>query len=191
MSLVSHFALSNAERSTMPITSDQSRAARGLLNWTQDELATNARVSRATVADFESNTRRPMKNNLLAIEDALFAAGAEFIPEQGTDGVGVRFRERKLQYNRNIRIEASEGRVSIPMVYAGQDFSCIVPRDVLEDYLRLSGDNQLRSEDDYRAATSEMLHHILAAVERNLKRGYNPDGEFFVLKSDMLDPSLQ
>ena len=44
----------------MQITADQCRAARGLLNWTQEQLATNARVSRATIVDFESNTRQPM-----------------------------------------------------------------------------------------------------------------------------------
>ena len=174
----------------MPITSDQSRAARGLLNWTQDELATNSRVSRATVADFESNARRPMKNNVLAMEDSMFAAGVEFIPEKGTEGAGVRFRDRKLQYSRNVRVDAFEGRVSIAMIYAGKDFSCVVPREVIEDHFRMSG-GELKTEDDYRTKISEMLHHILAAVERNLKLGHNTDGEQFIFRADMLDPVLR
>ena len=63
----------------MQITADQCRAARSLLNWTQDQLATNASVSRATIADFESNTRQPMKNNLRSIADrANFATDEEF-----------------------------------------------------------------------------------------------------------------
>jgi len=171
----------------MPITAEQCRAGRGLLGWTQDDLATNARVSRATVADFEANSRRPMTNNLAAIEDAMFAAGVDFIGEAGAEGVGVRFRERKLQYVKNVRIDTFEGRVTIPMIYAGQEFRCIIPRDVMEDHLRLRGEGLLRNEEDYRSAASEMLHQVLAAVERNLRQGHHPDGDHFVLRSDMLN----
>ena len=175
----------------MPLTSDQCRAARGLLNWTQDDLATNSRVARATVADFESNARRPMKNNLLAMEDCMFAAGIEFLAEQGAEGAGVRFRERKLQYNRNIRIDTFEAGASIPMTYAGEDFICIVSRDLLEDHFRLAGDQSLKTEGDYRNAVSEMLHHILAAVERSLRAGVRPSGDRLFLRAEMLDSSLQ
>ena len=168
----------------MSITSDQSRAARGLLNWTQDDLATNARVARATVAEFESNMRRPMKNNLLSMEDAMYAAGVEFIPEKSSDGVGVKFRERKLQYNRNIRIH-SDGFVILPMVWGGNDFSVVVPQEVLADHIR----GQINTDEDYRKATSEFLHHILAAVERQMKNGF--DGERLVMRSDMFDRVLQ
>ena len=168
----------------MTITSDQCRAARGLLNWTQEELATNARVARATVAEFESNMRRPMKNNLLAIEDAMFAAGVEFIAENGTDGVGVRYRERKLQYNRNIKIYPSSFAV-LSMIWGGVDFDVVVPRDVLADFIK----GQVDTDDEYRNATAEFLHHILVAVERQMKLGFN--GDRLVLKSTMFDRVLQ
>ena len=168
----------------MTITSNQSRAARGLLNWTQDELAQNARVARATVAEFESNMRRPMKNNLLAIEDAMYAAGVEFIAENGADGVGVRFRERKLQYSRNIKIYPNSF-VILPMIWGGVDFDVVVPREVLADHIR----GQVNTDDEYRAATSEFLHHILVAVERQMKLGFN--GDRLVLNSAMFDRVLQ
>ena len=171
----------------MAISAEQCRAGRGLLGWTQDQLATNARVSRATVADFESNTRRPMTNNLSAIEDAMFAAGVDFIAEVGAEGVGVRFRERKLQYVKNVKIDTFEGQVTIPMTYAGKEFRCIIPRDVMEDHLRLSGESLLRTEESYRSAANDMLHQVLAAVERNLRRGHNQDGDYFMLRSDMLN----
>lgn len=169
----------------MPITSDQCRAARGLLNWTQDELATNARVSRATVADFESNSRRPMTNNILAIEDSMFAAGIEFIPEDGTDGAGVRFRQRTLQYVKTVKVDMFKGEATMPMVYCGNEFLCIVPREVLEDHLHTN----FRTEAEYTRAFSEMLHHILAAVEKQVRLGF--DGERFVVRSEMFDHALQ
>jgi transcriptional regulator with XRE-family HTH domain len=168
----------------MTITPDQSRAARGLLNWTQDQLATNARIARATVAEFESNMRRPMKNNLLAIEDAMYAAGIEFIAENGTDGVGVRFRERKLQYSRNIKIHRN-CFVIISMIWGGVDFDVVVPHEVLADHIG----GQINTDDEYRVATAEFLHHILVAVERQMKLGFN--GDRLVLESTMFDRMLQ
>jgi len=167
------------------ITPNQSRAARGLLGWTQDKLANNARISRATVAEFEANTHRPMKNNLLAIEDCMYAAGIEFIPERGTEGVGVRFREPKLQYSPTITIDPSNSSALFHMAYGGREFTCIVPCKVLEDNRR--GD--LKSDEEIRNAASEMLHHILAAAEHRMKAGF--DGERLVLSSGMFDPSLQ
>jgi DNA-binding XRE family transcriptional regulator len=70
------------------------RAARGLVGWSQSELAEKARVGRSTVADFERGSRTPVYNNMAAMMDALVAEGIEFIPENG-GGAGVRFRERR------------------------------------------------------------------------------------------------
>jgi hypothetical protein len=56
----------------MTISPEQSRAARGLLDWSQTELGTSA--------------------NLTAIRAALEAAGVEFIAENG-GGTGVRLRK--------------------------------------------------------------------------------------------------
>ncbi|MCR6632397.1 MAG: helix-turn-helix transcriptional regulator [Magnetospirillum sp.] len=70
------------------------RAARGLVGWSQGDLADRARVGRSTVADFERGSRTPVRNNLIAMAEALEAAGVEFIPENG-GGAGVRFRDRE------------------------------------------------------------------------------------------------
>jgi transcriptional regulator with XRE-family HTH domain len=69
----------------------QSRAARGLLGWTQQRLADAASVSLATIQFFETNKRAPIPNNLVAIRRALEGAGVEFIPaNKSGKGVGVR-----------------------------------------------------------------------------------------------------
>jgi transcriptional regulator with XRE-family HTH domain len=70
----------------------QSRGARGILEWTQGRLATEAGVSLSTVKDFESGRRTPIGNNLSAMQRAFEAAGIEFIPEDG-GGPGVRFQK--------------------------------------------------------------------------------------------------
>ncbi|MFU0504882.1 helix-turn-helix transcriptional regulator [Pseudaminobacter sp. NGMCC 1.201702] len=65
-----------------------------MLGWSQGQLADGAAVSRATVVDFERGARFPHRNNLLAIQRALEAAGIVFIPENG-GGSGVRFDKPK------------------------------------------------------------------------------------------------
>lgn len=65
------------------ITPEQSRAARGWLDWSQEELARRANVSLSTVRDFEKGRRDPICNNLLAIERALKEGGVDFLGEEG------------------------------------------------------------------------------------------------------------
>lgn len=66
----------------MSMTPEQSRGARGMLNWSQSRLADEAGVARATVADFESGKRLPIPNNIESIRQALEKAGILF----GDDG---------------------------------------------------------------------------------------------------------
>ena len=65
------------------IAPEQSRAARGWLDWTQQELATRANVSLSTVRDFEAGRRAPIKNNLDALKASFEAAGVELLWAEG------------------------------------------------------------------------------------------------------------
>jgi transcriptional regulator with XRE-family HTH domain len=71
--------------SSIVITKHQIRAARGLLGWTQGDLAEASNISRETLADFESGKRAPIRNNLLAILRAFESAGIRFLGESGVD----------------------------------------------------------------------------------------------------------
>ncbi|WP_080986728.1 helix-turn-helix domain-containing protein [Acetobacter pasteurianus] len=75
----------------MEITPPQCRAARALLNWSQNQLEEAARVAKKTIADFEREARTPYPRTLSAIRTALETAGVEFIEENG-GGAGVRLR---------------------------------------------------------------------------------------------------
>ena len=77
----------------MDITGPQCRAARALLNMTQDDLSTLSRVSKRTIANFEQEERQAVPATLDAIRRALEAGGIEFIPENG-GGAGVRLKIR-------------------------------------------------------------------------------------------------
>jgi DNA-binding XRE family transcriptional regulator len=74
------------------ISAAQCRGARGMLSWSQAQLADAAQVSRMTVVDFEAGRRSPHPNNLTAIRSALEAAGVIFVDENG-EGPGVRLRK--------------------------------------------------------------------------------------------------
>ena len=62
------------------MTPEQCRAARGWLDWTQQQLADAAETSLSTVRDFEKGRRTPIVNNLNAMQYALEAAGVHFVP---------------------------------------------------------------------------------------------------------------
>jgi transcriptional regulator with XRE-family HTH domain len=74
------------------MTPAQSRAARGLIEWSQSDLASRANLGLSTVRNFEKGRRIPTINNLAAIQQALESAGIIFIPENG-EGPGVRLRK--------------------------------------------------------------------------------------------------
>ena len=74
------------------ITPSQCRAARGLLDWSQQELAKRAQVGVVTVRQLEADAHEPRRATLDVIRRALEAAGVEFIDENG-GGPGVRLRK--------------------------------------------------------------------------------------------------
>jgi transcriptional regulator with XRE-family HTH domain len=73
----------------MDILAKQCRAARGLLDWTQDKLAERAGVSKRTIVNFERGASMPTRQSMRAIRGAFEAAGIAFIND---DEPGVKLR---------------------------------------------------------------------------------------------------
>ena len=76
------------------ITPSQCRAARGLLDWTQQELADAAHIGVATVRQFEGGGAESREATLAVLRRAFEEAGVEFIEENG-GGPGLRLRKRQ------------------------------------------------------------------------------------------------
>jgi transcriptional regulator with XRE-family HTH domain len=76
------------------ITATQCRAARALLDWSQQELADSAGVGIVTVRQLEAGNTQPRRATLEVVRRALESAGVEFIDENG-GGPGVRLRKRE------------------------------------------------------------------------------------------------
>jgi transcriptional regulator with XRE-family HTH domain len=76
------------------ITIEQLRAARGLLGWSQSELASRAGLSLPTVKRLEASFGPRVSDDARAkLQRALEGAGVEFIYENG-GGPGVRLKKR-------------------------------------------------------------------------------------------------
>ena len=71
------------------MTPAQCRAARGLLDWTQDELAAKAAVSVVTVRNFEKGRSSPQRATLEVVRRALETAGVE-LTNGGQPGVRLK-----------------------------------------------------------------------------------------------------
>lgn len=71
------------------LTPEQSRAARGWLDWSQDDLAKRARVGLSTVRDFEKGRRTPIANNLEAMARAFEEAGIRLLSDSEGNATGI------------------------------------------------------------------------------------------------------
>lgn len=77
------------------MTPDIIRAARGLLYWTQTDLAAASGVSVASIRNYERGDSQMIAANLAMIAQAIAAAGVEILPPSSPDGrsgAGVRWR---------------------------------------------------------------------------------------------------
>jgi DNA-binding XRE family transcriptional regulator len=77
------------------ISAAQCRAARAMMNWPRETLATASGVHLRTIVDFEREARQPRGTTLLALQNALSEAGATFLADDGR-GIGVRFLRRSV-----------------------------------------------------------------------------------------------
>lgn len=78
----------------MAISPAQCRAARSLIGWSQDKLAAESKVAKATIANFESGKREPYDRTLLDLKATLESAGVIFQSdkEMVSGGPGVRLK---------------------------------------------------------------------------------------------------
>ena len=76
----------------MTISSAQCRAARGLLDWSQERLGEESGVAPKTIVDFEQGKRSPYPRTVRDLRAALEAAGVEFT---NGNAPGVRLKRKK------------------------------------------------------------------------------------------------
>jgi hypothetical protein len=94
--VMKHSKRVSKSQSHTPLTSAQIRAARSLIRWTAEDLASASALSVATIrrAELKESATALTAANDLATRRALESAGVEFIDENG-GGPGVRLRKRQ------------------------------------------------------------------------------------------------
>ena len=71
------------------LSPQQSRAARGWLGWSQDQLAKQANVALRTIASFERGEQIPRPNNIDAMKRVIEAAGVRLLFDDLGEPAGV------------------------------------------------------------------------------------------------------
>ncbi len=131
------------------ISVEQIKAARALLEWTQDDLAKAANLSKPAINTLERRLSSPKVSTLEAIQQALEKAGVEF-----TEGPGVRLRSAVLKTH----------------VFEGEDSLMRLVHDIFETLkgtdkeLMISGIEERK----YRDLGGQ---RIVKEVEKRLKHG--------------------
>jgi transcriptional regulator with XRE-family HTH domain len=75
----------------MTITTAQIRGARGILNWSQADLAEQTGISATSIGSIENGISTPRANTLATIQRAFEDSGIEFLPASG-----VRLRDELI-----------------------------------------------------------------------------------------------
>lgn len=88
----------------------QLRAARGLLRLSAARLASLSGVEEAMIRDFEEEAYVPPEKTREALQAALEAGGAMFLPDT-TRGVGVRFKFNSREMRAIVNWEGEGGAV--------------------------------------------------------------------------------
>jgi len=103
-----------------------SRAARGLLDWTQTDLAAAAQVGLGMLRNFEAGRCLPGEANLLTIQGALETAGVEFLPEGG-----LRLRPDRITFAPDCNVDRYKFRLSARR--NGREVVVDVSRETVDD----------------------------------------------------------
>lgn len=131
----------------MLCSSLQSRAGRALLNWSQDDLATHARLAKRTIANFEGDARMAHPETAAAIAAALQDAGVILIPE-GDEGVGVRIKKAQPRLIQRNDVPYREW-VAFAFSFRGQSTVGFITYNAL-GLLGLSNDAPVKIFDQFR-----------------------------------------
>jgi hypothetical protein len=73
----------------MTMSPEQCRAARAWLGWTQQVMASYARVGLSTIKEFEKSGRRTIPATLAAMQQTLEKAGVMFISDAEGNATGI------------------------------------------------------------------------------------------------------
>ncbi|MEY9387538.1 transcriptional regulator with XRE-family HTH domain [Bradyrhizobium japonicum] len=150
----------------------QIRAARAMMEWSQEELAEKSEVSLSTVRDVESQ-RRPLDTSAAAsIHRALENAGLIFIPGAPNAGPGVRLVAGRPQVIRPPTVMTMWDGLPFAVEWQGKAITVYLSREAIDDLGRFRGDHP---NAEYLKVFEKYRGSILDDVARALKAGKGTD----------------
>lgn len=111
----------------------QIRAARALLGWSQEELATKAGIGLSTVRDVESQRRQLDTAAATEICRTLENAGVEFVPGSSQAGPGVRFVAGRPHVIRPPALMTMWDGLPFAVEWQGRSITVFITREALDD----------------------------------------------------------
>lgn len=147
----------------MILGASTSRAARGLLAWTQTDLAAAAQVGIGMLRNFEAGRCLPGEANLFTIQRALEAAGVEFLP----DG-GVRLQPDPITFEPDYVVDRYKFRLTAHR--NGRNTIVDVPRETVDDAAEAKTSSTVQ-----RVASFEKRRPAFEACARDALRSQAPE----------------
>jgi transcriptional regulator with XRE-family HTH domain len=142
------------------ILSSQLRAARALIDLSQEELAKDSGVSISTVRDFEAGRRHPITASIEAMRRVLEKKGVMFVQANNETGPGVCLQNETPQILRTpTKVNFSDSTLAFDIKWRGQKIYAFVPTVVLDDL----GQTNYKGDKAYVAAFST---HQAAILEK-------------------------
>jgi hypothetical protein len=161
----------------------QVRAGRALLDWSQERLAQEARVSVTTVRDFEGMRRGAEVPGAVAMRHALENAGVVFVPAHNDGGPGVRLIGRWPNIvRRPIRMNSYDF-MPFAVEWQGREMNVHVPRVVLDDFWGGRCENNTEYVVAFNRHLNEILRSAVVVIDTGSDR-ITPDGKLYLRPSD-------
>jgi transcriptional regulator with XRE-family HTH domain len=117
----------------------QIRAARALLDWSQEQLANAADVALTSVRDIESQKRAADTGTAALIRWALENEGVEFLPGTLDGGPGVRLVANRPNVVRRPTTMTMWDGLPFTIEWQGKEITVFVSRDAIQDLGRHTG----------------------------------------------------
>ncbi len=148
------------------------RAARALLDWSQDPLAQAAGVAISSVRDVEGSKRDPQAQTITSIRRALHSAGIVFLSGSETEGFGVRLTGKRPHLIRRPTVMTMWDGMPFNVEWQGKDVSMFISREALDDLGELTGKAPVET---YLAVFDKHIGIILDGVGRAILNPANFD----------------
>lgn len=162
----------------------QIRAARGLLDWSQEKLAVEADVAITSVRDIEGEKRAADSGTAASVRRALENAGVEFVPGTVDSGPGVRLVGNRPNLVRRPTVVTMWEGMPVEVEFKGKTFHAFITYEVLEDLGRL---RKKEPDEVYFKIFEKHRGSILDGIRNAFddRENWDTQGRLFVREKDI------